>query len=172
MYGRIQCRWKELRMDSRTIPRKCKKNQVVPNFQSMTTAIINQEETQVFGNQIPGITEMVNHVAKIVGDSRFIYKKSRYERGRARDIAEMRSDWGEFCRKNGITKENLDDTVAWFIRTSHTPYFKFEKKRITNCETFWRHWADVYNIAIDIKEAQNKTYFQSQKKPLSIKATL
>lgn len=138
----------------------------------MSTSIVNQEETQVFGKQIPGVTEMVNHVANTVGDSRFIYKASRYERGRARDIAGMRSDWGIFCKKNGITQEKLNDTVAWFIRTSHTPYFKFEKKRITNCDTFWRNWADVYNIAIDIKEAQAKTYFQNQKKPISIKATI
>jgi hypothetical protein len=138
----------------------------------METAIIVQEEMKVFGKQIPGITEIVDHMMKIVWESRFIYKKSRYERGRARDIAEMRSDWWEFCRQNNITKENLADSVAWFIRTSHTPYYKFEKKRITNCETFWRNWADVYNIAIDIKESQNHEYFKSQKKPLSIKATL
>lgn len=138
----------------------------------MDQSIIVQGETQVFGKQIPGVTAMVDHVSTIVGESRYLYKKSRYERGRARDIAEMRSDWWEFCRKHAITQEKLYDTVAWFIRTSHTPHFKFEKKRITNCDTFWRHWADIYNIAIDIKEAQSKTYFQSQKKPLSIKATL
>ena len=121
---------------------------------------------------LPGVTEMVELMKEIVGWSPYIYQRSRYERGRARDIAEMRGDWGDFCAKHNITADKLRVSVEWIVRTSHIKHKKFERLRITNCDTFWRNWANVYNIAVDMKSAQDPSYMQSGKQPLSIKASI
>lgn len=87
----------------------------------------------------PAISEFVAMIKLAVEKQGFIYKSSKYERARARDILNHKP-FGEFSEKLGLDRKESAIRVL-LQSTKHD----FWRGKIYNCETLYKHYAKVYN---------------------------
>lgn len=106
-----------------------------------TTALTVSEE---FWKQ--DINKLIETVKQTLDSIWLIYKTWKYERQRAQNIISWKEFW-EICEKANMTREQFSISI---IKLSSK--LDFWNGKIYNCETLYKHYAQVYNEWRRIKQ--------------------
>lgn len=108
-----------------------------------------KKEIEEFGDR--NINELLETIKGQVEFLWLIYKKWRYERERAKNILTGKEFW-EICEKTNMSRIEFCKSI---IYTSSL--LTFWNGKINNAETLYKHYAQVYNDAVNKKtEMENR----------------
>ncbi len=96
------------------------------------------------------INELLDTIKGQVEFLWLIYKKGKYERERAKNILTGKEFW-EICEKASMSRIEFCKQIL-FVSSN----LSFWNGKIYNAETIYKHYAQVYNEAVNIKAKKQK----------------
>ena len=91
------------------------------------------------------VVSVIEFIKSIVSESWQAYKAGKYEYERAKNILTWKDiDW--LCKRIGQTREEFISNI--FYTANMLPFWRW---KIYNAETFYKHYAVVYNEAASLK---------------------
>ena len=92
------------------------------------------------------INLFLSEIRKTIESCNLIYKKWTYERSRAKNILTWKDFW-ETCEKAWMTR--LDFCKNIILVSTKLDFWNW---KVYNCESLYKHYAQVYNEAVRMKE--------------------